>query len=595
MTIKLKFLLLLPLSLPLISCSGSDKITFKCGDSTFETYFNDHYFDVDNTELSEEIALASHAMALATFNGDEDYSKRSYDLRDLWKKEGFEKLWFNDAFYNEPGTDTIGFGVASKEIQLLGGKYTLIATAVRGGNYGAEWTSNFTIGLEGNSKGFDEASDQVLTGITNFIINNKIEGHVKFWISGFSRAAITSNLTAGKIINGLRDGNFLSDKIHYTKRDIFAYCFEPPLGADATEQEARSDLYQGIHNFLNYNDLVPLVAPHEWGFTRYGTDHYYPDRLTDIYFDETEREKLISQYHFTWGAQDFPKYTVDDWKFFDVGGEYAEEHNLPRVTINPSQGRFSRDLIHEIATKGFVSREVYNVSLEKGIRELFSTIFGKNEKIEGIDTSNILNIIFEYEFIKTIIYELENTLSTEFAMDVEMLFLQLFGANESNIEDVKSLYMSNFFFFTLLANGLQYRQDITAQLLYRDNAMNIVIGHMPQLSYSFLSSCDTRLHGKNACKFNDGTYNVLYLDEPRNFTLYEKNLKKNVFTLDDDGMKSDCLCVERYNDYSIAIYLPKNGAYEYIGDVDSLSLGKINIEGQVESIQNGLPLQGTIN
>ena len=591
---KLKFLLLLPLAIPLMSCSSSDKITFQSGDATFETYYNDHYFDNDNAEMSEEIALASHAMALATFNANEDYTKRSYYLRDLWKKEGFDTIWFNDSFYREPDMDSIGFGVASKEVQLLGGKYTLIATAVRGGNYGAEWASNFTIGMTGNSKGFDEASDQVVKGITDFIINNDIEGHVKFWISGFSRAAITSNMTAGKIINLLRDGTFLTNRVHYTRRDVFAYCFEPPLGVDADEQEARSDLYQGIHNFLNYNDLVPLVAPAEWGFTRYGTDHYYPDRLTDIYFDETEREKLISQYHFMWGAQDFPKYTVDEWKFFDVGGEYAEKSNLPRTIVHPSQGRFSRDLIHGLSLKGFVSRKDYAVVLENGIRDLFATIMGKNETIKGIDTDNIINIIFEYDFIKALINELENNQASEFAMDLEMLFLQLFGANENNIEEVWDLYMNNYMFFVGLANGLQDRQDITAQLLYRDNAMNIVIGHMPQLSYSFLSSCDTRLHGDKACKFNDGTYQVLEIKEPNNFVLLEKNLGKVVFSYIDGEMSSDYLCAEYYNDNTIKIYLPKNGSYEFIGEHKGISIGDVDHMNQVTITRTEIANQGTI-
>ena len=591
---KLKFLLLIPLSLPLYSCSGDDKISFKCGSDTFTTYYNDRYFDMPNNELHEEIALASHAMALATFNGDEDYEKRSYDLRDLWKKEGFEHLYFNYSFYQEPGTDTIGFGIASKEIQLLGGKYTLVAVAVRGGNYGAEWTSNFTIGSEGNSKGFDGASDQVVEGLSYFLDTYKVEGRVKFWISGFSRAAITSNMTAGKILNKMEGGEYLTNKVHYTADDMYAYCFEPPLGVYTSDEAARGDLYHGIYNFLNYNDLVPLVAPHEYGFTRYGTDYYYPDRLTDIYFDETEREKLISQYHFSWGAQNFPKYTVDEWKFFDVGGDYAELYNLPRISLHPSQGRFCRDLIHELSLNGFGTRHIYSSFLEKGIRELFITIMGKNEDIEGIDTSKILDIIFEYAFIKSIINELENNDATAFAMDVEMLFLQLFGANEDNIDVVKKLYEDNFYLLTLFAEGLRYRQDITAQLLYRDNAMNIVIGHMPQLSYSFLSSCDTRLHGNDACKFNDGTYHVLHIKEPTKFALYEKNLGKIVFQYDEEGMRSDHLAAELYSDYSISVYLPKNGDYEYIGNFDSLTLGNVNNEGQIETVQTGLPLEGSI-
>ena len=593
MRIKIKFLLLLPTLTSLVSCSSSDKITFKCGNDTFTTYYNDDYFNLNNDEMHSEIALASHAMALATFNGNDDYSKRSEDLIDLWHKEGFSNLYFNEAYTTKPGTDTIGYGIASKDIQIFGGKYTLIAIAVRGGNYEAEWTSNITIGGYGNATGFDQASDLVIEGIKSYIPTYKINGHIKIWISGFSRAAITSNMVAGKILNKLNEKEMIAANVQYDKRDIYAYCFEPPMGVEANVNEANDTLYQGIHNFINYNDLVPLVAPSEWGFARYGTDHYYPDRLTDIYFDYSEREKLISQYHFTPGAQNFPRYTVDEWKFFNVHGEHAEENNLPVESIHPSQGRFSRALIHELAVTGFENRGYYAMLLEKGLRELMATVMGANEKIKGIDTSHMIDIIFEYAFIKNLINELENNQAAEFGLDIQMLFYQLFGANEDNFEEISTLYSTNFFFFASLADGLKYRQDISAQLLYRDNAMNIIIGHMPQLSYSFLSSCDTRLHKDKACKFNDGTYQILHINEPDNFTLFEKNIQKDVFLYQDDKMSSDYLAAEKFFDGSISIYLPNNGDYEYIGGVKDVELFKVDAYGNESDVSASINLAGT--
>ena len=572
MRLKCKYLLLLPLSLSLVNCSSSEEITFKCDNFTFSTFYNDRYFNMSNSEYHEEIALASHAMALATFNNDPDYSTRSNNLRELWQKEGFERIKMSDSFYVKPDTDSIGYGISSKTIQLLGGKYTLIAIAVRGGDYDAEWASNFTIGSSGNSKGFDEASDQVIKGISDYIVDYEIEGHVRFWISGYSRAAITSNLVAGKLLTNMSKGEYISKDVHYNERDFYAYCFEPPLGAIVDVEVARGDLYQGIHNLLNYNDLVPLVAPKEWGFTRFGTDHYYPDRLTDIYFDKSEREKLVSQYHFAYGAQDFAKYTVDEWKFFDVGGEYAEINNLPRESINPSLGRFCRTLIHELATTGFYDRATYSTLLQTGIRELIATIFDKNENIKGIDKKNIVNIVFEYTFIRNLIAELESNKAAEFALDAEMLFLQIFGANEDNIDIVRELYNDNIVLLTLFANGLKNRQDITAQLLYRDNAMGIIIGHMPELSYSFLRSCDTRINGSNACKLNDGIYDIVHITNPKDFTVFENNLNKEVFSYKNEVMSTSCLSVEKFHDGSINLYLPKNGEYKYIGEFGELTI-----------------------
>lgn len=583
MRFKFKICILLPLIFSAVGCSSSDKISFKSDPFQFDTFYNDSYFLLNNRDLHEEIALASHAMALSTFNGNEDYSKRSSYLVDLWNKEKFNNIYINDSYKEKPGTDTIGFGIASKTIE----DFTLIAIAVRGGFYDGEWASNLTLGETGNAKGFDQASNQVIDGFNNYIQTYDIQGRIKVWISGFSRAAITSNMTAGKLLNKMTIYN--AGKIKYNSDDIYAYCFEPPMGVETTLEVARSDLYHGIHNFLNYNDLVPLVAPYEWGFVRYGNDHYYSDRLTDIYFDETEREKIISLYHFTYGAEKFAEYTVDKWKFFDIGEAKANMNNLPRASVNPSQGRFLRTLIHEMAVNGFKDRETYSINLEEGLRNLLATVFGLNPTIGKIDTSSIIDIIFEYDFIKTLFMELEDAQSAQFAMDVQMLILQIFGANEENFEAVKELYNENFTFFYLLPQSFLVRKDIVSQLLYRDNALGIAIGHMPELSYSFLSATDSRFLGKRACKFNDGTYYILHIDQPREFSLFEKNIKKEVFAYKDGKMSSDRISAEQFADGSIDIYLPKNGEYEYIGGVGAISLGSHDpLKGSVTTLNNTL-------
>ena len=586
--LKYRFLLLLPILFSTVGCSPSDKITFHTDGSTFDTYYNDSYFLLDNKDVHEEIALASHAMALATFDGEKDYSIRSRFLRDLWEQEKFTNILMSDSFYIKPDTDSIGYGIASKTIE----DFTLIAIAVRGGDYDGEWASNFTIGGEGNSQGFNEASDKVLAGFDKYCDLFSIEGHIKIWISGYSRAAITSNMTAGKLLNRMVNNSFSNDRYHYSSSDVYAYCFEPPMGVQASLEGARGELYQGIHNFLNYNDLVPLVAPYEWGFVRYGTDHYYPDRLNDIYFEETEREKIISLYHFTYGAQNFPEYTVDKWKFFDVGKYKAEKYDLPRESIHPSQGRFVRALIHEVAVTGFGSRETYHNSLENGIRQLFATAYGLNPDIDKISGASMVEIIFEYDFIKSLFLELENCQSEQFALDMEMLFLQMFGAKDENFQAVKKLYDENFDFFYLLPQSFLTRKDILAQFLYRDNLLNIAVGHMPEISYSFLCACDSRFLGDRACKFNDGSYQILHVTDPTNFTLYEKNLKKDIFTYTEGKMSSDYISAEQYGDGDIDIYLPKNGKYEYVGNCEMVSLSYVDpLEGET-LIEDAMPTSG---
>lgn len=593
MRIKFKICLLLPMLTSLCSCSKSDKISFQSCDFTFDTYYNDSYFLLDNKEYHEEIALASHAMALATFNGDEDYSLRSKYLRELWEKEHFDNIYMNDSFYQIPWTDSIGYGLASKHISLNEEDFTLVAIAVRGGNYDGEWASNFTIGLEGDAQGFKEATNQVIEGLTSYLKNYSISGKVKFWISGYSRAAITSNMVAGEILKMYEAKQYLTKEVNYTDNDMYAYCFEPPLGAEISLDNARKEIYHGIHNLVNYNDFVPLVAPFEWGFARYGVDHYYPDRLNDIYFDETEREKIISLYHFTYGAEKFTDYSVDKWKFFDIG-EKANENNLAHEMVNPSQGRFNHDLIHGLAVNGIQTREIYAKYVQQGIRDLMATIFGLNSDIEKLNLKNLASIIFEYDFVRTLIMELQEDQSTQFAMDVELLFLQIFGANEKNFDFIEQLYNRNALLLSFFANAYKDRKDVLTQLLYRDNAMGLLVCHMPEVSYSFLCACDSRFMGNKKCKLNDGTYKVLHIDKPASFTLFEKNIKKEVFTYKDGKMNSKHLSGEKLADGSLNIYLPNNGAYEYICNSNGMSIGYIDpLKGETLTT-NGLPQNGVI-
>lgn len=595
MRFKFKLLLLLPILLQVSACSSPDKISFRNSDYVFDTYYNDSFFLLDNSVVHEEIALASHAMALSTFNKNPDYSKRIEFAHELWLNERFENIWFNESMVEKPTTDSIGYGIASKHIALEGQDFNLIAVAVRGGYYEGEWANNVTIGEEGNAIGFDGASDTVIDGIMNYIDRYKLTGHTKLWISGFSRAAITSNLTAGKIIDKISNNLFLPGVVSMSNNDIYAYCFEPPMGLVMDFEEARSDKYHGIHNFINFNDPVPLVAPREWGFTRYGVDHYYPDRLTDIFFDATEREKMISLYHFTYGGEKFPKYSVDDWEFFDVGEEYAAPDNRPRESINPSQGRFCHALIETLAIYAFMNRQMYAAACQTGIRALLEAAMGLNPKIEKINFSNLIKVIFEYEFIQTLIYELLGDSSYEFAYDVSMLLYQIFGANEDNFKEIEELYNLNFYMFIFFGAGFQYRKDVLTQLLYRDNAMGIVIGHMPELSYAFLSSTDSRFLGDRACKFNDGSYYILHVNNPHSFKIYEKQLKKDIFEYKDDVMSSDCISAEKLADGSISIYLPKNGQYEYIGDFGDLALSDVDQTYGTRLVSENLPFSGQIN
>lgn len=149
----------------------------------------------------------------------------------------------------------------------------LVPIAVRGAGYESEWYGNTSVGKSGEHEGFAIAADQVFEQVQNYIrdygLTDEVDsGKVKFWIAGYSRAGATSNLTAKRLIEAYCDG---------TSNQVYAYCFEAPKGGMNSAMKLDTpEKYYSIHNCINKADAVPLVAPEEMGFIRYGVDHYVP-------------------------------------------------------------------------------------------------------------------------------------------------------------------------------------------------------------------------------------------------------------------------------------------------------------------------------
>lgn len=593
MKTKLTIFIFLPFFV-LTSCSNKEVVTFHYKDYVYETLYDDSYFLLDNSIYHQEIALASHASALTTIKDGDDYENRPAYLIDLWKKEGFKDFFINEGFIKKPTDTSIGYAIANKRVDLNNDPFNLITITVRSGHYEAEMANNFKIGYEGNAEGFENASNEIKEGIYQYLLDNHITGHTKFWLNGFSRGAITANMAAGKMIDDMENNTFISSVIS-SKEDIYAYCFEPPNGVLIDEDIAKSDLYKGIHNFLNMNDLVPMVAPHGYGFTHYGQDYYYPDRLTDIYFDHSERKKIVTNYHFTKGAENYQTYCVDDWKFFDAGQELTSENNLARESIHPSMGRMFAALINDgIVTT--LNRDYYAQLVEPGIIEFLKVLYGYNNDISDkpFNLNSIADIIYSYSFAKSIINELLQKNASGFVFDMEILLYQILGLNENNREAIGRLMSYMLPLLAVLGIVLSNRPDLVLQLFNKDNMRAILIGHNSDLGYSFTKSMDSRFYGEDACKLNDGTYKILKINKPTSFKIYENNLKKDIFIYSNNKMESDTLSAEKLADGSINIFLPNNGSYTYEGNVESLSLYGATYYGDKTLIKDNLPHSGNI-
>ncbi len=569
---------MLPILTLVSSCGANDAVNFNFTlhlkpriTSTSETFYNDSYFNLDPTEYHEELALASHAMAIAAFpvaDFKEDYATQPNNLKDLWKKEGYTDIWCSQNYYEETDVDTIGFAFANKQIELNTGEYcTVITIGIRGADYGAEWASNVTLGDSGDALGFRLAAGSVLDGLVDYVGHRNILGHVKFWTSGFSRAAITANLVAGTLTKcAAENWGVFPEGVLFEQKDIYAYCFEPPMGVVDDYETAHSEKFSNIHNLINFNDAVPLVAPSEWKFTRYGVDHYYPDRLTDIYFDAKCREKAVTRFHYTPNGTDLPDYTIDDWLFVDPGENYAAENGLARATIHPSQGRFLRDLITNLAVNGIGDRESFILfQIQTALQRLFAILNGRDLVISKSDITmdGILKIIFGFNMINVLITELLQSNVTSFVADLEPLFYAIFSGPNISHDDVREFYMQFLTFFGAFCWAFEDRQDTLLQLMNLTNITRIALAHYPELSYAWLSACDSRYYGEDACEFNDGTYYLLRVTESTSIQIFEKNLNRIVFTGQGANMESDIISAS-YNALGYTdIYLPKNGSYAY--------------------------------
>ena len=268
-----------------VFCTGTWNITFNflcdndagVGQSTFE--YAPLFFDTQGNTFDLKLAKASLGLAMAAF----DYNG-SQNIRDL-----FSKLHLGESFggghafdYHRHTADSICYAIGSAPRGLKEDDYTLIAVSVCGSGYKAEWGGNFNVGAEGDHTGFQRASNEVFIGLVDFIKKYDIKGHIKIWITGYSRSAAVANLTASKLADGkLSDFPDAKDVIFDGQKDLYAYCFATPMGTVKDGKNGNDPKYNSIFNIINPIDPVPKVAPAGWNFGRYGITYCLPSAETE--------------------------------------------------------------------------------------------------------------------------------------------------------------------------------------------------------------------------------------------------------------------------------------------------------------------------
>lgn len=223
--------------------------------------FEESWFAQSAGEYQHALCQLSLGMALSAFRGAANHPDR--EILDFFAGLGFsspEVIQFDVA-----REDTIGTAMAWRYINCFESPVPLVVIAVSGGNYGDEWYSNFDLDDGAIHRGFLSAARQVADRAREYLaLQGLTDVPVRFWISGYSRAAAVSNLTAALLaeesIGGADDDR------------IFAYTF-------ATPRTVRGDLigqHPNIFNIVSYDDLVPQMPPAVWGFGWYGRTLYLP-------------------------------------------------------------------------------------------------------------------------------------------------------------------------------------------------------------------------------------------------------------------------------------------------------------------------------
>ncbi|MBQ8093714.1 MAG: hypothetical protein IJ242_09085 [Clostridia bacterium] len=258
-------------------------------------YYSDGFFTVDTNTYSPQLATLSMCLAGAAGYSNEygkedhdggltsDYLDKSQNFRQFVSDIGCKdvNIFVNDFNIQKPNSGSIGVGIASKEMFFNDTRKKLVIIGVRGMGYEAEWISNMTLGKNGEAEGWSLAADMIMAELKDYLARRDIDGSDEdtiFWVSGYSRAGATANLTAKRII----------DTYDNLGTHTFAYPIEAPKGGVASAKVDGNN-YNCIHNVVNNNDIVPWVGTTEMGFIRYGVDHYVPGS-TEISANPTDHD-----------------------------------------------------------------------------------------------------------------------------------------------------------------------------------------------------------------------------------------------------------------------------------------------------------------
>lgn len=366
--------------------------TFKSSSDTFvgETffYYNENDFSKSAYTYNHYLAKMSLRLAMSAFaEKSGGYATQYKNAKDLLDTLKFQNIKWNDSYTKQPNTNSIGVIAGNKKISYEDGDYTLIAIAIRGGGYESEWGGNFNVGNEDLHTGFRTARDHVLGFLTDYVSENSITGNVKIWITGYSRAAATTNLTAAYLDT---HKYIFGEKVNMTPENIYAYCFETPAGVKNPPVDEK---YNNIFSIVNRNDFVPMVVMDKWNYGRYGVTYYLPSAETNSNYNELlnnmqiRYDGYVTSEHNTSHSktiEQFSEYALF-WEIYPSFSLYLKDTGKKEYK---NMGEFLQKVVDELAIT-FENPANYSKTAQEALIYVGQEIIGKG------NTQEFLNLFKE--------------------------------------------------------------------------------------------------------------------------------------------------------------------------------------------------------
>lgn len=521
-------------------------------------YYKDSYFKNSASVFNQSLATMSLSLAMSAFASNrKGYSEQYMNAKNLLTECGFINIQYNDAYTQKPTRDSIGVIVGEKTIQVGSTSYTLIALAIRGAGYEKEWASNFTIGSSGEHAGFKDAREKALSFLKSYVKSQNITGNVKLWITGYSRAAATANLLAGKLDQNLTTA---LPGISLKRNNIYAYCFECPAGA-LESQSPHSSTYNNIFNIINSTDLVTKVAPADMGFGRYGVDKFLPTKESTSNYS-TYQKAMLSRLTLLGRAD--KTYTVDNftmWKFeLSLRNRRIGFYEQPNDTTG--QGAFLDTVFRKLVQEQFKSRSNYTKNFQQGITDLCATFFGADsaqwQKVKELFIQNL-----EDNLSDLILKAIFSSNAEEDSGLIEMIANCFLDAQRKyNLSTITAAEAKAFAkaVVKVLIGFIVNHPNLTMTLIA--NVSGVAGAHQPTLCLAWMQSFDSNYVSGASTGYSNGSYRILRIGTSTDLSVYNS---KGTLVAQVNRMTpkviSGGICTEISNDDEILVYVPSDQIY----------------------------------